>query len=600
MIHRITEILVTHMAANKIGQEQDWPRQLIFHFETAADNGPHTNTSNTVQTCPLNPISMTKVQMQETTELQPIALQPGVVIGGYEISRQIGEGAIAEIYLARQLKLGRDVALKVLKYQHDWGEETIKLFEGEARTIAQLNHPNIVQVIDCGRHDQLYYFVMEYVDGTDFKHIMSKSLYSIPQKLEIIIQALKALDFAHNNGVIHRDFKPANILVSSTGYVRVADFGIALVQDNRMSDQPMAEQAVVGTPAYMSPEQWKVQGTIDHRSDIYSAGVILYEALTSKKPPENLTPPSALCSEVSPRFDAIVLKCLQRNPEDRYQTAVQLKNELLTALKDIAAQRETKGEATQKIGVGFVGKYIFLDTLQESQFGATYLVKNTENDSLCIIKKLCKNLGGVREARILSKLAHPNLIKIYGVGSDSDKGILITEYAEGGSLGDRLIKPYPLNTATRIFRQIASGLAYAHRNGVIHGNVRPTNILFDKANNVKLTDFALPEHYLRNRDNWYSAPERKRSRAADIYAAGIILHQLLTSRLPDIRARGELGWISKSSDLRFVMLNLVSQMLEIDPSRRPGSFDAILSSMENQQQSDTGSLIPLAEETTFV
>jgi serine/threonine-protein kinase len=266
-------------------------------------------------------------------------------------------------------------------------------------------------------------------------------------------------------------------------------------------------------------------------------------------------------------------------------------------VQDVTARRETEGEATRRIGTSFVGKYIFLDTLQESQFGATYLVRNTENDVLYIIKKLCKKMGGLREARKLSKLAHPNLIKIYGVGSDTEKGILITEYAEGGSLADRLIKPYPLNIAARIFRQIASCLAYAHRNGIIHGNLRPTNILFDKANNVKLTDFAMPEHYLRNRDNWYSAPERKRSRAADIYAAGVILHQLLTSKLPDIRAGGEIGWISRSSNIRFAMLNLVSQMLEANPSRRPCSFDAILSSMENQQQSETGPHISSPEET---
>jgi serine/threonine protein kinase len=333
----------------------------------------------------------------------------------------------------------------------------------------------------------------------------------------------------------------------------------------------------------MAPEQWNPSGTIDHRSDIYSAGVILYEALTGKKPEADITPPSTLCSDVSPRLDSIVLKCLQRDPNDRYQSAVELKNDILSAVQDLAVDEARDGEATKRIGVSFVGKYTFLDTLQESQFGATYLVKNTENGSLRIIKKLCKNIGGIREAKLLSRLTHPHLIKVYGAGLDAKKGIIITEYLEGGSLLDRLIKPYPINTAARIFRQIASALSYAHKNGIVHGNMRPSNVLFDKSNNVKLTDFALPEHYLRNRDNWYAAPERRRSRSADIYATGIILYQLLTARLPDLRDKGELAWISKSADLRFALLNLVSQMLEQDSSRRPASFDSVLNILDKQQ-----------------
>jgi serine/threonine-protein kinase len=500
-------------------------------------------------------------------------LEPGTILGEYEISQRIAEGGVSEIYLARQLRLDRDVAIKALKNQDGWGNDVVNLFEKEAKTIARLNHPNIVQVIDCGRHEQLYYFVMEYVDGTNFKEILEDNLFTLPQRLKVIVQTLRALEYAHNNGVIHRDIKPANLLISQDGHAKVADFGIALVKDS--PSDPKSE-TVVGTPAYMSPEQWNTSGdTVDHRTDIYSTGVILYEALTSKKPAEQPVPPSAICTEVSPRFDSIVLKCLEKNPDDRYMTAVELRNDLLTAMQDISPQQESRGET--KLEVSLDTKYTFLDTLSESPYGATYLVKNTSNGTLCIIKKLSKKLSGIREARILSKLSHPNLIKIYGAGADKEKGIMITEYAQGGSLADRLLKPYSIKDALRIITQIASGLSYAHKNKVIHGNLRPSNILFDRNNNVKLTDFALPEHYFRKRGNWYTAPERTKSRASDIYAAGVILHQLLTSRLPDIRARGELAWISKSSNLRFTILNIMSQMLDPIPSQRPESFDIILS-----------------------
>ncbi len=515
--------------------------------------------------------------VRETTEEIDGLLKPGTMIGEYQISERIGEGAIAEIYRARQLKLDRDVAVKVLNYQDDWDGEIIELFEQEAKTIARLNHPNIVQVIDCGRHDKLYYFVMEYVDGTDFKEILKGDVYDLRQKLDAIIQALRALDYAHNNGIVHRDIKPANLLVSSSGHVKVADFGIALVVDSqKLVDTEPGN--LIGTPAYMSPEQWYNGNSLDNRSDVYSVGVMLYEALTSSKPTTDPQPPSSICAEAPPELDGIVLKCLATDPDDRYQSAAELKNELLAAITDAAGwYRSSIGNSLSTDADPCLSDgYAHLDTLHESPFGATYLVKNTKNKTLYVVKKLCRSISGIKEARLLIKLRHPNLIRVYGAGSDSEKGILITEYAQGGSLADRLVRAYPAKEALEIFKQIASGLSYAHKNGIIHGNLRPSNILFDSRNTVKLTDFALPEHYIRRRANWYRAPEREKSILFDVYSTGIILYQLLTTKIPDIRSGGELAWISRSRDGRFSLLNIISQMLERDPARRPRSFEVVL------------------------
>jgi serine/threonine protein kinase len=123
---------------------------------------------------------------------------------------------------------------------------------------------------------------------------------------------------------------------------------------------------------------------------------------------------------------------------------------------------------------------------------------------------------------------------------------------------------------------VAAGLAHAHRHGVVHGNLRPSNILFDSSNNVKVGDFALPEHYARKRNNWYTAPEREKSELADIYSLGVILYRLLMMRLPFRGAEGDLKWIAKSNDPRFTILNVLCQMLEREPYRRPHSFDQIL------------------------
>jgi serine/threonine-protein kinase len=330
----------------------------------------------------------------------------------------------------------------------------------------------------------------------------------------------------------------------------------------------------------MAPEQWNVCDAVDNRADIYSMGVILYEAVTSKKPAVSCRAPSEVCPGIPAELDRIILRCLESNPDDRYPSAAKLRDDLLTVIPDLSSQQESSRVTIRKPDISISDKYVYLDTLHESPFGATYLVKNAKNSSLVVIKKLCRNLTGIREAKILSKLRHPNLITVYGAGADAEKGILVTEYAQGGSLADRLVRPYPIDAALKIFRQMASGLGYAHKNGIIHGNLRPSNVLFDSSNTVKLSDFALPEHYFRKRENWYGAPERVKSPASDIYASGVILYQLLTSRLPDVRPGGGLAWISRSSDDRFLILNMISQMLETEPSQRPESFEAILRQLD--------------------
>jgi serine/threonine protein kinase len=537
--------------------------------------------------------------MPETQNEATGLIEPGTILSDYQIAERIGEGAIAEIYRARQIKLDRDVAIKVLKYQEDWDPETVKLLEHEAKTIARLNHPNIVQVIDCGTYKDLYYFVMEYVDGTDFKYIMKEGLYDLSQKLDAIVQTLKALEYAHNNGIVHRDIKPANLLISSEGHLKVADFGIAIVGDK--SDQTDTDTtSPMGTPAYMAPEQWKCQGPVDKRADLYSVGVMLYEVLTSKRPSESPPAPSEISSNAPAEFDRIVLKCLEVDPTKRYQSAAEVKNQLLAASTGLAYTEDismTGGvrNAKRKAGLSLSDKYTHLDTLHESPFGATYLVKNTKNDTLYIVKVLCRDVAGIKEANVIAQLRHPNLIRIYGAGSDKERGIVISEYAQGGSLADRLVRVYQVDEALEIFKQIASGLSYAHRNGIIHGNLRPSNVLFDSNDRVKLADFALPEHYLRKRSNWYGAPEREKSVAYDIYSTGVLFYQLLTGRIPDIRSGGDLAWKSKSRDGRFSLLNVISQMLERDPARRPPSFEAILnhiSTISGITPGRTGSPVP--------
>ncbi|RKX24511.1 MAG: serine/threonine protein kinase, partial [Candidatus Zixiibacteriota bacterium] len=204
-------------------------------------------------------------------------------IRDYEIISKVGQGGIAEIYKARQISLGRNVAIKILFPNLTNDPDIVNRFNLESTTIARLNHPNIVHVIDRGETGGRYYFVMEYVDGTCFKDVIHSSRYDLKQKLAIIVMVLKGLDYAHKNGIIHRDIKPANILIDKHGNALVADFGIAHLV-SKPASEVTGTDIVMGTIAYMSPEQKVSSANVSPASDLYSVGIMIYEILVGKKP----------------------------------------------------------------------------------------------------------------------------------------------------------------------------------------------------------------------------------------------------------------------------------------------------------------------------
>lgn len=510
-------------------------------------------------------------------------LAPGDRIGDYEIIEKIGQGGIAEIYRGRQASLDREVAIKLLTKSSTAVTEIVRCFEQEAKIIAKLRHPNIVHVIDRGIDQRGYYFVMDYIEGENFQEILSRRKCSPEQNIEIVVNVLKALDYAHKNGVIHRDVKPSNILIDRQGFVMVVDFGIAQILDDKAGDRTDSG-LVMGTLAYMSPEQKLPSCKVDHTTDLYAVGVILYEIMTKKKPTGSFEPPSSVNSDIAPRFDEIVMKCLKQNPKDRYQTAVELKDDLLSALNakspiDSPANMES-GSLTENL----IGNCSFLDTIKESPFGATYLVENRVDGNLYVIKKIVNRGAGLREARILAKLDHSHILKIHGAGGDTRRDVLLTEYAQGGSLADRLVKPYPAEEAIVIFRQIATGLSFAHKNNIIHGNLRPSNILFDHEDNVKLSDFGLPGHYSQQKDNWYASPDRKKDKASDLYSSGVILYQLLTNRLPQFDSHDRLEWPPMDAEIPATVSELTDSMLRKKVFNRVSSFEEVLAKIDDCEE----------------
>lgn len=258
-----------------------------------------------------------------------------------DILESLGHGGMGAVYKARQRKLDRLVALKILRPESADDPAFAERFNREARTLARLHHPHIVAVhdfgevtlsgdADAGAARRLYYILMEYVDGVSLRQTIQSGELDTDQALVILAQICDALQFAHEAHVVHRDIKPENILVDSQGRVKIADFGLAKLMARSRDDFTLtATHQVMGTPRYMAPEQMEGSHLVDHRADIYALGVVFYEILTGQVPAGHFEPPSRI-AHVDPRLDDIVFRALAREPHRRYQQVNDLRADICT------------------------------------------------------------------------------------------------------------------------------------------------------------------------------------------------------------------------------------------------------------------------------
>jgi HEAT repeat protein len=255
-----------------------------------------------------------------------------------ELIELIGQGGMGAVYKARQKELDRVVALKILPPGVGGDAAFAERFTREARALAKLNHPGIVTIHDFGRTNGLFFFLMEYVDGATLRQLLLRGRVAPREALAIVPQICDALQFAHDQGIVHRDIKPENILMDRRGRVKVADFGLAKIVGG---SEPPAESGatspaaltgagkIMGTPAYMPPEQISAPGEVDHRADIYALGVVFYQMLTGELPGRKIEAPSKRVL-VDVRLDEVVLRALEQKPEHRYQQASALKTQVET------------------------------------------------------------------------------------------------------------------------------------------------------------------------------------------------------------------------------------------------------------------------------
>ena len=322
----------------------------------------------------------------------------GQSLGRYHILEQLGEGGMAVVFKAFDMRLEAEVAVKVIRTERlvpEIAKKTLKRFEREAKSLAQLTHPNIVKVIDYGSHEGNPYLVMEYLPGGTLKSQMGGHPIPYAESARTLLPIARALEYAHSQGMIHRDIKPSNILITQSGEPMLSDFGIAKLLDPDAASDLTGTGTGIGTPEYMAPEQ--VTGTdVDQRADVYSLGIVLYEMVTGRKPYTADTPMAVLfkhASEPLPRpksyvpnlpdqVERVLIKALAKRPEDRYAEMEDFVGALEKLSRDnVSYQPERKSKPLSASG----------STSTESRLG-TIKVPETRSDTP-VLTVVGKKLG---------------------------------------------------------------------------------------------------------------------------------------------------------------------------------------------------------------
>jgi serine/threonine protein kinase/Tol biopolymer transport system component len=506
----------------------------------------------------------------------------GSTVSHYQILERLGGGGMGVVYKARDLKLDRLVALKFLASQRGASEEHKRRFLREARTASQLDHPNICTIYEIGEaEDGALFIAMALYEGETLRDRIERGTLPIAEAIDVAGQIAAGLAAAHARGIVHRDVKPANVILTPGGQVKLLDFGIA-----KLADQSRLTRAgaALGTVAYMSPEQFR-GGPGDARADVWSLGVVLYEMVTGRLPFGELSaqetvqailersprPMSALRSGVPERLERIVTRALAKRPEDRYASMEPMRADLREiagadagpdadrTLLEIPLPAAAPAAAEPLEGGGLVGRqvgpYRILELLGGGGMGVVYKAEDTRLARTVALKFLPPELTRdpeakerfMQEARTASSLDHPNLCTILEVGETPDGRLyLAMPCYDGETLRRKLERgPLTLPEALDVAEQAARGLAKAHRNGIVHRDVKPANLIVTGDGVVKILDFGLAKlagsaAVSRTGSSAgtpaYMSPEQARGDDVDFrtdhWSLGVILYEMLAGRRP--------------------------------------------------------------------
>jgi serine/threonine-protein kinase len=507
---------------------------------------------------------------------------------------------MALVYRGWDVKLERPVAIKVIDARYRDDPAYAERFVREAQAVATWRHENVVQIFYADDQEGLYFFAMEYIEGLSLRELLLQytaegGLMPHDDVLRLGRAVANALDYAHQNGVIHRDVKPANVMVEGDGRVILTDFGLAMdVQQGSLGE-------VFGSSHYVAPEQARRSADAVPQSDLYALGVMLYEMLTGVVPfddpsptsvaLQHLTQPPPPPREVNPNLngetEAVLLKALSKSPQERYQTGTELVDALERALQmpargqSLAAPSLSRMSVDEKVSLHLgaseepapprdaprqreddllgrqLDEYRLDALLGRGGMARVYRGLDVRLKRYVAIKVIDAPFRAdsdyvmrfEREAQAIAQLEHPHIVRVYRFGEAEDQLYIAMQYVEGADLGSVLasyredgefIEP---QDAARIVREVCLALDYAHRQGIIHRDVKSANIVLDKEGRAVLTDFGLAlltELGTRGEifgSPHYIAPEQAISSAnvvtqSDLYALGVVLYEMFTGQLP--------------------------------------------------------------------
>jgi serine/threonine protein kinase/Tol biopolymer transport system component len=561
----------------------------------------------------------------------------GSTISRYKVLERLGGGGAGVVYKAEDVKLGRLVALKFLSSYRGANEADTRRFLREARASSALDHPNICTVYEIDEtEDGRLFIAMSFCEGETLKRKVERGPLPVAEAARIAAQIASGLAAAHSKGIVHRDVKPANVIVAPDGRVKIVDFGIAKLEDQSRLTR---DGTAVGTAGYMAPEQIRGE-TIDARTDLWSLGVVIYEMVTGRTPfpgendherirgilSREPTPMSVLRPGIPPLLERIVGHALAKRPADRYPDMEAMGTDLLglasgfgvsspgesldPTLADIPSRISGAMPVTEDVA-HLVGRtlahYRILEYIGGGGMGVVYKAEDLRLARTVALKFLPPELTRdpdakarfLQEARAASVLDHPNICTIHEVGETDDGRLYLAMPSYDGETLRRRIErgPLPIDDAVDIAEQISRGLAKAHRGGIVHRDVKPANIMVTDDGVVKILDFGLAKlvgaaALTRTGSSVgtpaYMSPEQARGEdvdhRTDLWSFGVVLYEMVAGRRP---FRGE-----HDQAVLYAILNEKPKPLGEVRSEAPPELERIV---EGLLAKDSGDRYPTAD-----